>query len=61
MDGIKTSEEITINTNKLKHLKIEFIGVTYSASLVDASGIEIVKGYGNTEVEAINDLHSILI
>lgn len=51
----------TINTNELKHLKVEFVGVTYIACLVDASGLEIVKGYGDTVIDAMNDLHSNLI
>ncbi|WP_396590744.1 hypothetical protein [Allomuricauda sp. R78024] len=50
-----------LNTNQLKFLKINQFGESYSASLVDNKEFEIIKGYGSTVVEAINDMHDNLI
>lgn len=50
-----------ISTNELRYLKTEFIGNLYCVSLVDSSGYGIVKGYGTTVVDAINDMHSALV
>lgn len=50
-----------LNTNQLKFLKINQFGGLYSVSLVDNKEFEIIKGYGSTVVEAINDMHDNLI
>ncbi len=50
-----------LNTNQLKFLKINQLGESYSVSLVDNKEFEIIKGYGSTVVEAINDMHDNLI
>ena len=46
---------------KLKHIKIEFINQEYIATLTDLKGFEIIKGYGLSTIDAINDLHKKLI
>ncbi len=50
-----------VDTDQLKHLKFEVSNSEYTVSLLDSTGYEIVKGYGNTVIEAINDLHSCLV
>ena len=54
-------KEICENINQLKHLKFELINNEYVISLIDSTGYEIVRGYGNTIIEAINDLHNSLL
>lgn len=62
MKEIKEIELGITNTSmKLKHLKFEYINNEYVATLIDSSGYEIIKGYGNEIIEAINDLHSNLL
>lgn len=46
---------------KFKYLKFSKIENRYSVCLIDKKGYEIVRGFGNTKIEAINDLHSCLI
>jgi hypothetical protein len=50
-----------LNTNQLKHIKVNKLTESYSVSLVDHKEFEITKGYGNTVIEAINDMHDNLI
>ncbi|WP_299684752.1 hypothetical protein [uncultured Dokdonia sp.] len=45
---------------ELKHLKFEQYEDQHVVSLVDLTGFEIIRGYGATMVEAMNDLHSTL-
>lgn len=63
METMNTLNEIGeyVDTDQLKHLKFELSSSKYTVSLVDSTGYEIVKGYGNTVIEAINDLHSCLV
>lgn len=49
------------NTNQLKHLKFEKMNNEHIVTLIDSTGYEIIKGYGDTPIEAINDLHSCLL
>jgi hypothetical protein len=49
------------NINQLKHLKFEKIKDKHIAILIDSTAHEIVRGYGDNQLEAINDLHSNLI
>lgn len=58
---IRIEQEIVEKLNHLKHLKFERIDDTYIVSLNDLSGYTITKGYGNTIIDAINDMHSNLI
>jgi hypothetical protein len=53
--------QTTIDLNQLKFLKVEKRKNEYIATLVDGTGYEILKGYGITSIEAINDLHSNLV
>lgn len=50
-----------VDIDQLKHLKFEVNNGKYTVSLVDSTGYEIVRGYGDTAIEAINDLHAGLV
>ncbi|WP_157614247.1 hypothetical protein [Pseudotamlana agarivorans] len=50
-----------INLSELKNLRFEYIKNEYVVTLVDNLGFEILKGYGISITEAINDLHQNLI
>ncbi len=54
-------QEIIKKQGDLKYLKFEMFNGIYSASLNDLSGYIITRGYGNTIIEAINDMHKNLI
>jgi len=60
MNSINEIEDY-IDVNQLKHIKVEYFKNEYSVSLVDSTGYEIVKGYGSTVIESINNLHSCLV
>ena len=49
-----------LNTD-LKYLKFQVQNEAYKATLIDLKGYEIINGYGRTQVEALNDLHSNLL
>lgn len=53
--------EIIDQSIHLKYLKFGMVNGKHNVSLIDLSGYEIVKGYGNTITEAINDMHRGLI
>lgn len=55
------TEASTIQVEELTNIRIAEIESGYSATLVDKDGFEIVRGYGETVTEALNDLHSNLI
>ena len=44
--------------NDLKYLKFQVQNEGYKATLIDLKGYEITNGYGSTQAEALNDLHS---
>lgn len=46
-----------LNIGQLKFIKIDQLEESYCASLVDNKEFEIIKGYGATVAEAINDMH----
>ncbi|WP_308992707.1 hypothetical protein QLS71_016420 [Mariniflexile litorale] len=50
-----------LNINQLQFIKIDKLNNSYSVSLIDNKEYEIIKGYGNTVVDAFNDLHHNLI
>lgn len=50
-----------IPTSEFKNLKFEFVNGEYIVSLIDKEGFEIIKGYGISIIEAINDLHHNLL
>lgn len=58
-ESIENYKEVYLN--QLKHLKFKKEGDIYIAILVDSKGHEIIKGFGNSTIEAINDLHSALL
>ncbi len=60
MDILDKMNLTDIVLGDLKHLKFEQFDNLHIVSLVDLSGYEIIRGYGTTMVEAMNDLHSTL-
>lgn len=50
-----------VNLYELEHLKIEVLNSEYTVTLTDFQGDGILKGYGGSMAEAINDLHHNLI
>ena len=56
-----TSFNNILSQADLKHLKFEMKEGEYVVTLVDELEYEIIKGYGKSIVDAINDLHSNLI
>ncbi|MBL4670215.1 MAG: hypothetical protein HRT73_12435 [Flavobacteriales bacterium] len=54
-------DKFTTFYSELKHLKFETKNSEFIATLVDEQQFEILKGYGKTKTEAINDLHNNLI
>lgn len=61
MNDSKRIEGIIKNSNQFQHLKFELINKEHVASLIDSDGYEIVRGYGNTVIEALNDMPSSLL
>ncbi len=51
----------SINPMDLKHLKIEVLNSKYTVVLTDLNGDGVLKGYGDSIEEAINDLHQSLL
>jgi len=58
---LQRTRKTNTSLNKLKHIKFEHLDNLYSAALIDATGYEIVKGYGKTSLEAVNDMHARLL
>lgn len=56
-----TQLNFRINQSELKHLKFENKNNEHIVTLVDQQEFEILKGYGNSKIEALNDLHSNLL
>lgn len=54
-------QEIKDKSIHLKYLKFEIDNGIHIVTLNDLSGYDIVRGYGNSIIEAINDMHSGLI
>jgi len=62
MNTIKRVEnEIRNIISNFKHMTFEKLDKEYVVSLVDLNGNKIVRGYGNTTIEAITDLHNNLL
>lgn len=59
--GVYTSSNHILSHADLKHLKFEMKEGEYKVTLIDQFEYEIIKGYGKSIVDAINDLHSNLI
>ncbi len=45
----------------LENIELDRVGGEYIAKLLDEGGFEVVKGYGASPIDAVNDLHSNLI
>lgn len=60
LEIIENYKEISL-IEQLKHLKFEKQENIHIVSLIDSNNNEIIKGYGNTAIEALNDLHSTLL
>jgi hypothetical protein len=54
-------KEFTINLSELKNLKVEYFKNEYVVTLIDDHNYEILKGYGLSITDAINDLFRSLI
>lgn len=50
-----------INISQFRYLKFEYLNCEYTVTLVNLEGFPVLKGYGESIVEAINDLHSNLL
>jgi len=50
-----------VSVIEFEHLKFENQRDQHMVTLVDSEGFEIVKGYGKSIADAINDLHHNLI
>jgi hypothetical protein len=55
------NNEVKIGVHHMKHLKFEKKEDEYIVTLVDVTGYEILRGYGDDFVEALNDMHSNLL
>ncbi len=60
MDLLEKMNLTDVVLGELKHLKFEHFDDQHIVTLVDLTGYEIIRGYGHTLVEAMNDLHSTL-
>ncbi|MBI1286984.1 MAG: hypothetical protein GC178_05335 [Flavobacteriales bacterium] len=58
---IETTTSTTIQAEELKNILIQETETGFSVSLIDNEGDEIVRGFGTSVTEALNDLHSNLI
>ncbi|WP_282089241.1 hypothetical protein [Aquimarina algiphila] len=57
----KVNNQIKIDLSRLRHINFEFKSEEHIAILIDYQGYEILKGYGDSQLEALNDLHENLI
>lgn len=51
----------SVDFGQMEHLKFEFYKEKHIVSLLDATGYSLVRGYGKTPLEALNDLHKNLL
>ena len=56
----ESSNDILLRAD-LKYLKFSKRKKEYIVALVDDGGYEIIRGYGETAIEALNDMHNNLI
>ena len=62
MNGLQVNTKSTlVSVIEFEHLKFEHQSDEHIVTLVDSNGHEIVRGYGDTIIEAINDMHHRLI
>lgn len=50
-----------VHQQEFKHLLFEIVKEEHIVSLVDDKGYKITSGYGNSIIEAMNDMHRGLI
>lgn len=53
--------EDTIQAEELSHIRVSETENGFVVALTDTEGFEIVRGFGETITDALNDLHSNLI
>jgi len=58
---VMTEREVIDKSIQFKYLKFEKDNGIHIVTLNDLSGHDIVRGYGNTIIEAINDMHRCMI
>jgi hypothetical protein len=51
----------TIQTEELSNIRVSETETGFVVALVDGEEFEIVRGFGDTITEALNDMHSNLI
>lgn len=62
MKGLQLNTKPTyVSIIEFEHLKFEHQSDEHIVTLVDAEGYKIIRGYGSSITEAINDLHHNLI
>ena len=50
-----------VNLTDFEHLMLEIEKREHIVTLIDAKGYKIIRGYGKSTIEAINDMHHNLI
>ncbi len=58
---ITSTKQDLLSLKELEYIQFERLGIQYIAILVDPKGFKIIKGYGLSPEEALNDLHKNLI
>jgi hypothetical protein len=53
--------EDTIQAEELSNIRVSETETGFVVALTDQEGFEIVRGFGDTITEALNDMHSNLI
>lgn len=51
----------TIQAEELSNIRVSETETGFVVALTDQEGFELVRGFGNTVTEALNDMHSNLI
>ena len=63
MDALENRSvtEITIDLTQLSNVSVRQENDEFIASLMDDEGMELLRGFGHSPIEALNDLHGNLI
>jgi len=61
MSNSRLKNTALVSTIEFKHLTFEHRCDEHFVTLVDKKGYKIIRGYGGSIIDAINDLHSALI
>lgn len=59
--GLYQSRNDKLVKADFEYLKFDKKGNEYAVTLIDKANYEIVRGFGKSIIEAINDLHSNLV